>query len=208
MEVVLRAMHDHAAIWMPTVPVFGLIVLYLLGTTPIVRAGLLANEQGAWPSLQVVSGGLAWLLGVPDAVRWVQWLYVTSLLTKEGLPFEDCLVQSEYLLGSGRMRADAREARLALASGVGLGAALIRIRDLPPFVADAIEIGVRTNTLPLSLELSTGVMLRRVHRKVEILAGIVPLVLTAVVGGGCALAYAMMVFGPLTVFWSGLSLPI
>ncbi|ADG69201.1 type II secretion system protein [Planctopirus limnophila DSM 3776] len=205
-EVALRLIHDYASYWMPAIPILAMIVLWAAGRTSIVRAGLLETRASVWPGLQVVSGALSWLIGLPDAVRWVQWLHICGLLTKEGLPIEECLKSSNYLLGTGRMQQDSREALQAISAGISPEAALLRIRDLPPFVADAIEIGVRTNSLPVALELSTGVMFRQLQSRLEWLSGLIPLVLTLLIGGGCGVLYVVAVFGPLMVFWSGLSL--
>jgi len=177
--LLLRSLNETVHVWGPAILVVA-IVLWL------VRGGWLTGHAAPWMWSIVANFNRASFAGL------------LALLVEHRLPLPEALRLAGNATGGRRIRQTASDVAADVESGESLAASLTARRAFPPFMRWMIANGEQQGALGTTLRQTSEIYRRRALYRAEWFKTLMPVLLTAILGGGFVLVYGLTLFIPLT----------
>ncbi|HUY91374.1 MAG TPA: type II secretion system F family protein [Pirellulales bacterium] len=178
------------AYWGPAIPLAVLIALAVWW-----------RQSGQALTVHSQSAGrfFGWVPGLRRLLFWSQagaFADVMALLIEQEVPFDEAIVLAAEASGGSKLCDEAQRVAGAVREGRALGDCLALAPSFPPLLAWLIQTGQQRGTLALALRHSAETYRQRARQRGDATRLFLPIVLTAVVGGGTVLLYAVLLFWP------------
>jgi general secretion pathway protein F len=174
--------------WGPLVPAL-LLLLLVMWWRACTRAATFHRNSSAW-----LIGGLPWM------GRMLRWSRTATFLEILGLLVENQTPLGEALFLASQASGDAATSRAArkLAEAIETGRMRADLQDpaFPPLMSWLMLAAQRQDALGPAVRNAAAVYHRRAGCQADLVRVLLPVLLTAVVGGGITAAYALILFVP------------
>jgi len=184
------------AIWPPLIAVVVLAV------------GWHRSGRAAWNRSQGTARGTRWaavlwpsLRGLVRDGRLATFAEVLSLLVRQQIPLDECLVLAADASGDQGLRTDAHQLADRLRAGASPADSSTRLSAIPPLVGWLLSARGPLPALSQTLSLTADVYRQRAQRTVTWAVVYLPILLSVLVGGTATLIQALAVFLPLSRLW-------
>lgn len=184
------------AVWPPLIAVVVLAV------------GWHRSGRAAWNRSRGVARGTRWagvlwpsLRGLVCDGRSATFAEVLSLLVRQQIPLDECLVLAADASGDPGLRTDAQQLADRLRAGGNPAETSTRLSAIPPLVGWLLSARGPLPALSQTLSLTADVYRQRAQRTVTWAVVYLPIVLSVLVGGTATLIQALAVFLPLSRLW-------
>lgn len=175
----LQSLNETVHVWGPAI-LIGAIVLW------IARGGWLTGHAAPWMWPIVANFNRASFAGL------------LALLVEHRLPLPEALRLAGNATGGRRIRQMASDVAGDVEAGESLAASLTARRAFPPFMRWMIANGEQQGALGTTLRQTSEIYRRRALYRAESFKILLPVLLTAILGGGFVLVYGLTLFIPLT----------
>lgn len=211
-QAAAEAFHPDLAPWLHTLAKLGETALWWGPAPPLlVAAGLWLASRGAglWSANW---RGWLWrrLPGVRKLLqlsRLASFSEIMSLLLEAGAPLGKGLGLAARATGDGALEKAAQAAATAADRGETLDVALARERTLPRFLVWLVAHGERQGNLPASFRHAAAIYRERALWQADLVRHWGAILLTLTIGGSAVIAFALLLFFPLTSMLNHIAAP-